>query len=101
MSFKLIRKSSEDNLIAGTIAIYRDNESKNELINELDYLFEFCYDLLLSKKRNVSNSPGFESIIGQHGTKQIFVDFILFLCKHLIYFKFVLFICGMTSYVEI
>ena len=31
------------------------------------YLFEVCYDLLLSAESNVSNSPGYESIINQNG----------------------------------
>jgi len=31
------------------------------------HLFEVCYDLLLSAESNVSNSPGYESIINQNG----------------------------------
>ena len=30
------------------------------------YLFELCYDLMLSETSNVSQSPGFESLTGQH-----------------------------------
>ena len=30
------------------------------------YLFELCYDLMLSKTSNVSQSPGFESLTEQH-----------------------------------
>ena len=49
---------------------------KNECVTSAkfiltSYLFECCYDLLLSKKHNVSNSLGFESVTGQHGTKNI------------------------------
>ena len=33
------------------------------------YLYECCHDLFLSKKCNVSSSPGFESIHGQHREK--------------------------------
>ena len=35
MSVNTIRKSNEDNLIAGTIAMYRDNENKLKIINDL------------------------------------------------------------------
>ena len=30
------------------------------------YLFELCYDLILPETSNVSQSPGFESLTGQH-----------------------------------
>ena len=35
MSVNTIRKSNEDNLIASTIAIHRDNENKLKIINNL------------------------------------------------------------------
>ena len=48
---------------------------KNECVTSAkftltSYLFECCYDLLLSKKCDASNSPGLESVTGQHGTKK-------------------------------
>ena len=46
--------------------------SKNKSVQSakhilLSYLIECCYDLLLSKQHNASDSPGFESIHGQCG----------------------------------
>ena len=37
----------------------------------LSCLIECCCDLSLSKQHNVSDSPGFESIHGQHGGKKV------------------------------
>jgi len=44
----------------------KQNNNKHEVMhNCIAYLFESCYDLLLSTSSNVSVNPGFESFTGQ------------------------------------
>ena len=38
--------------------------------NLISYLFECCYDVMLSNEHNVSESPGFESIVKQYGRRE-------------------------------
>jgi len=44
---------------------YSSNPTRTKY-NCLAYLFECCYDLMLSAASNVSQNPGFESFTGQH-----------------------------------
>ena len=40
------------------------NTLKEKQLVVVGYFFEMCYDICLSPRHNVSNNPGFESIIG-------------------------------------
>jgi hypothetical protein len=44
---------------------YKGGELYNGQLHLVGYLFECCYDLLISPNRNVSQNPGFESFVGQ------------------------------------
>ena len=37
---------------------------REKQLTVVGYFFELCYDICLSPSQNVSNNPGFESIIG-------------------------------------
>ena len=82
------RKSKQDKLLEGTINILKDNKKKLDVMNKLNsanlrndtiinakitlisYLVECCYDIILSKQHNVSESPGYEKIVKQFGRRQ-------------------------------
>ncbi len=40
----------------------RDGDLRKLQLDAVAYLWEICYDLLLARGDNVSNSPGFESL---------------------------------------
>jgi len=40
------------------------NGLQDKQLHAVGYLFELCYDLALSPERNVSQNPGFESLLG-------------------------------------
>ena len=52
-------------------SIHLRNESMTSTkITLISYLFECCYDILLSKQHNISESPGYEKIVKQFGRRQ-------------------------------
>ena len=44
-----------------------ENTNPNVLVS---YLVECCFDVLLSKQHNVSESPGYEKVLKQYGRRQ-------------------------------
>ena len=82
---EIIRSSTYFDWNKATIHFQR-LQAKNEIAQSakhilVPYLFECCYDLLLSKNHNVSNNPGYESITGQYSCKKYWLWCVIsFLC---------------------
>ena len=51
---------------SATQAVKNSSDPTKTKCDCLVYLFECCYDLMLSAASNVSQNPGFESFTGQH-----------------------------------
>ena len=66
MATSNFRRSKQDKLLKGILNILKDNKKKIDVINKL----MCCFDILLSKQHNVSESPGYEKILKQFGRRQ-------------------------------
>ena len=48
----------------------RNETELNAKVTLVSYLVECCFDVLLSKQHNVSESPGYEKVLKQYGRRQ-------------------------------